>query len=487
MITKILSYFNSESLRNKLVGGGAILSVANGSEQAMRFLRNIILTRILAPEIFGLMAIVLAFNNFLESFSEVGIKQAVIHFRQAGEEKFLHSAWLLAVFRSVFLYLITFFASPFIADFYNNPELTTIIRFAFLSILFRGFMSIKAYLAVKEMKFGRWAILFNGGGLIGVILSIILGFYLRNVWALVIGFTAEGFMRLVLSYVTCPYRPSLVLERDHFKPLIQYARGMLGLPILTFIFMRTDIFVIGKLNSKYSLGLYSMAVALAYIPANFLMPLISEIAMPLFASLQDKTKELKNALIKVTYIITILSLPVVVCIVLYSQDILLIIYGKEYAAVAFPFSVLAITAFLRLLSTPMASLYMAIGEPSKHRFFTILRAVIMLILIYPAVKYFGLIGGAFSGLIAMFIGFFLQFEQMKKLIQINRVEYYFILIPAILFSVLIIGIWFLTRIYTINLPIWELSVGVTSMIFSYLVILIIHYKYKNMYLWNSIK
>ena len=366
---------NFKIFRNKLFKGGAIIGSANASEQSLRFIRNMILTRILAPEVFGVMAIVLEINAFLDSFTEVGIKQAIIHHEQAREKKFLNTAWCFAAVRSLILYMITFFIAPIIANFYDNLELVAIMRIAFLAILFKGLMSIRAYIAIKDMKFNRWAIINNGGGILGIVIAVSLAFYLENIWALVIGFAAESFLRFLLSYIICPFLPSLSVSRKDFSSLYKYAMGMLGLPILTFIFMRIDVFVIGKLYSEYNLGLYSMSVTLAYIPVMFLSSVISDIAMPHFSSLQNKNSELENALIKVTSPLTYFSFPIVVFIILYSKSILIIIYGKEYATVAIPFAILAVTTLFRLLSVPIAGMYMAIGEPAKHRYFAIIRAV----------------------------------------------------------------------------------------------------------------
>lgn len=477
----MLNLNNYKILKNKLFKGGAVIGFANASEQGLRFIRNMILTRILAPEVFGIMAIVLAINAFLDSFTEVGIKQAIIHHEQARENLFLNTAWWFATLRSLILYALAFLIAPAIANFYDNPEIVSIMRLAFLAILFKGMMSIRSYVAVKDLKFNRWAVINHGGGIIGIVIAVLLAFYLKNIWALVIGFTAESFFRFTLSYIICPFLPSFSITRENFYALYKYAMGMLGLPILTFIFMRIDVFVIGKLHSEYDLGLYSMSVTLAYVPLMFLSSVISDIAMPHFASLQKKNSELRKALIKVTYLITYFSFPIVVFILVYSESILIIIYGKEYAAVSIAFSILAVTAFLRLLSVPIAGMYMAIGEPGKHRFFTIIRASLMIMFIYPAVKYFGLVGGASAGLTAILVGFVLQLNKLKEIISLNKKKYIMSLVPAACFSSLIIIIWVITNSFTTGMPLREILAGLASCIIVYLLIIGIQIKTKKLF------
>jgi O-antigen/teichoic acid export membrane protein len=220
--SKINTIFYGKRLQDKAAHGTIWLGTANGVEQILRFIRNMILTRILAPEAFGVMAIVLAVNNFLESFTEVGIRQALIQNPRGTEETYLNAAWWISASRATVLYSIAYFSAPLIANIYNNPELILILRIAFLSILFRGFMSVRAYVAVKEMHFKKWVFILNGGGILGIILAVVLAFYIKNIWALVIGFTAESAFRFVLSYILAPFFPSFKFDKENLQSIVKY-------------------------------------------------------------------------------------------------------------------------------------------------------------------------------------------------------------------------------------------------------------------------
>ena len=278
----------------------------------MRLVRNALLARILLPNEFGTMAIVLAINTFFESFTEVGIKQSVIQNPQGNKNEYLNSAWWLGFFRSILLYTIAFFSAPYIADFYNNEQLTLLIRISFLGLIFKGLMSTGVYQSLKNMNFKKWTIINNSGGLFGIFSAITLAFIYKNVWALAIGFLLEWVARFILSYILLPIRPKFYIEKQSMRELLIYAKGMLGLPILTFIFIRADIFVLGKLDTQANLGLYSMAAALAFIPLRLLTKVISETVMPAFSKMQNNFKNLNEALFKVTRIIFLMSMPMLI-------------------------------------------------------------------------------------------------------------------------------------------------------------------------------
>ena len=387
------------------------------------------------------MAIILAVNTAFESFTQVGIKEAVVQNPQGHEREFLNGAWWLSCFRSVGLYALVFLVAPWIATFYEKPELGSLLRVAFLSLFFNGLMSAGAYVAVKKMKFLQWAILFHGGGIIGVLTSVVLGFHLVNVWALVIGFTVEGISRCLLSFIVCPFLPTWRFRKDHLASLLKYARGMLGLPILTFIFMRTDIFVIGKFFAFESLGLYAMARLLANIPFGFITMLIGQVMMPAFSERQSDLELINRWTNNTTSIVAFIGFPALALLALHGGDILALFYGRSYSAVGVPFAIIFSTALLRTCGVPMVAVYLALGKPGLHRLFTAIRAALILALIYPAIKWLGLEGAALAGLVAMAISYIFQALRLRRVTGLEMKRYFVIFIKAVLFATPVFLFW----------------------------------------------
>jgi O-antigen/teichoic acid export membrane protein len=489
-INKIKGMINEirtgDSLKNRSARGAIWLGGANGFEQGIRFLRNMILTRLIAPEAFGIMAIILAVNKIFESFTEVGIKQAIIQ-NPSGEDKtYLNGAWWLAFLRGSLLYTIGYFGAPALASFYEDPQLIPLVRVAFLTVLFRGILSPRAYVAIKEMKFFKWISINHLGGIIGIIATVIMAFYMRNVWALVIGFALQSIVRCLLSFIVCPFLPGLTFKKEHTQALVKYIMGILGLPILTFIFMRVDVFVIGKLCTKYDLGLYSMALTLAYIPQQIIASLISEVVLPAFSKIQEDYQRLNRSLIIITRMIAMVGFPMLFLMGLYGKEILFIVYGPEYAAVALPFALIATTALLTLCSTPIAGYYFAIGKPELHRYFTLIRAILILILIYPLVYYYGLIGAASAGAISMIVGYILQVGRINKLTSLNLLSYSRVILESILLSIPILIVWFLTHQYFQDNLLLNLIIGVISFLVTLLLSVFLYMNFKSSLLDPSI-
>ena len=424
----------STDLKSRIARGSILVGAGNGIEQFLRLIRNMLLTRMLAPEAFGIMAIILAINAAFESFTQIGIKEAVIQNPRGHERTYLNGAWWLALGRSLILYSIVYITVPLFSRLYNNPDFVPLMRVAFLNLFFTGLMSTKAYVAIKQMRFKKWVFLFNGGGVIGIVTTVILAIIINNVWALVIGFVVEALARCILSYVLCPYLPGFDFDKKNLFALLKYAQGMFGLPILTFIFMKADIFVIGKLCPMSELGLYSMASLTAWTLFNFITMIIGQVLMPAFSEKQTDNVWINTWILNISYIIAIIGFPLLFFVILYGKECLSLLYGNQYGVVAIPFAIIFATALFRTISVPIASVYLAVGRPELHRFFTAIRAVLIIVLIFPAMKFFGLIGAASSVLISMLIGYLFQIKRMERLTELDLKEYFTYFSPVILIS-----------------------------------------------------
>jgi O-antigen/teichoic acid export membrane protein len=412
-----------DGLKAKAMRGGTWLGAGSVTEQVARFTRNMILTRLLAPGAFGAMAIVLSCSAIIGTLTDVGQRASVIQNPRGGEEAYLNAGWWIAMCRALSIYAIIFALGPRVAQFYGNAELSGLLRVALLSTLFDGAMSPRSILPQKEMKFGRWMAISNGGGICGVILTVILSFYLRDVWALAIGSCSENAFRCLLSYILCPGLPSLGFDRHAARDLYKFSRAVVGLSFLNLIFSRTDIFFLGKLYSTTTLGLYTMAIFLVQTPSSFMTTVMSQILFPSFAHVQNDKERVNRILITVTSWLTLLGLPAVVAICLCARSLLSVIYGTRYMAAAGPLAFAAAVVCLNVLNAAVTCVFSGIGRPALHRRAVAASAVAMLVAIYPACKLFGVVGGQIAALLAITLSYFLQVVRMREVTGLNLLGY----------------------------------------------------------------
>lgn len=420
---KKLPMLAGEGLKAKVFCGSAWFGSGMFVEQAARFGRNMLLARLLAPSAFGTMAIVVSATSIIHTVMDIGVRDAVIQNPRGKEDEYVNAAWWMSFGRALSFWAVLCALAPWIAKFYGNPELSPLFRVCAVALIFDGAMSSKVLVAIKELRFQKAAIISHGGGILGVLFTIGLSCFVRDVWALVIGYAAESAARCVLSFLTCPFLPKLKWNRAATRDLWKFSRRMLGLSFLNLIFARTDIFVLAKLNSAAELGLYTMAVYLVQTPASFVMNLMGQTIKPAFAHVQDDRARINRILVQVTSAIVLVGLPALVFAFFCGRSLLTLAYGARYGTAAGPFVVASAVALLNLLNGQITSIFFATGRPHLHRLCVIVMAGTMVVTIYPLVHQFGIIGGQFACLVAIIVGFLFQLHGVHRLTGLNLVSY----------------------------------------------------------------
>lgn len=459
-----------ESLRARAARGGAWLGSGSFAEQVTRFARNMLLARLLAPSAFGEMAIVLSSASLIASFSDVGILPAIIQNPRGANRAYLNAAWWLGMGRAISMYAVIFVGAPWIAQFYGNLDLTALLRVALLSIVLDGLLSPRAKLAQKEMKFGRWAFISNGGGICGVALTIALSFVLRDVWALAIGYCSENAFRCLFSYILYPGLPSIEMDKHAFRDLLRFSKGMVGLSFLNLLFARTDIFVLAKLHSAAALGVYALAVNLVQTPAGFLINMLGQTLLPALSHVQSDMERMNRILSEVTSWVMLFGLPAVTMIWLCRSSLLTVFYGHRYgvADAAIALGLAAAVAFLNTLNSLITDLFFAAGEPGLHRRAVAASAIVMMLAIYPACKFLGLAGGQVSALVAITASYILQLVRIRDITGLNLVQYGKSFIPALLASGGILLAGMSARLFGLGTkPLANIAIAATACILAY--------------------
>jgi O-antigen/teichoic acid export membrane protein len=412
-----------ENLKAKVFRGGAWLGSGSLAEQVSRFGRNMLLARLLAPEAFGTMAIVLSASSLIDTLTAIGVREAIIQNPRGGEDKYLNAAWWLGFGRAISLYSLIFALAPWVSRFYANPELVALLRVSLLSLLFYGAISPGTHLAIKQMRFPRWAAINHGGGICGVVITVILALFIRNVWALVIGYCAESAARCVLSYLLCPYLPSLAWDREALGKLLRFSKGMFGLSFLNLIFARADIFVLAKLYSATDLGLYAMAVFLVQTPMSFIMNLLGQTLLPTFSQIQGDTARINRILVNVTSLIVRLGMPALVFVFFCGHSLLTVVYGDRYGAATGALIIASCVALVNLVNGQITSVLYAKGLPQLHRRCVAMMAITIIVLIYPLAKDLGLVGAQVACLISIVVGYLFQVVRIRQLTGLNLTQY----------------------------------------------------------------
>lgn len=419
-------------LGSRVLRGGSVLAAGTVVERLARLGRNMLLARIIAPDQFGLMALVLAVLALFEAVTEVGVAQAVIQNKRGASREFLNVAWWFGIARGVVVAAIALPLAGPIAEFYDMPELAPLLMVAPLSVVFTGLTSPRIYALQREFRFGATLVTIQGAGLAGTLVTIGLGLWWQNVWALLWGTVIEAFLRCVLSFVVGPFRPSFRLDRAARTQLFRFTRGMAGLSLLTFLVMQADTFVLGKVVTTTALGLYTMAITLAAFPLTVFSKVVQPLVVPILARLQDDLAAMRGMVLRMSRLVWLFGLPLAAVMASVSAPLLVVVYGRpEFREAAAAFSLYGFFVIVYMASMVTFSVYLALGRPGLQRRFTLVRALLVVGLLYPLALWWGGTGAAAALLISMVLAMAVQLLNLRRVTGLGFREYLGTTVPGI--------------------------------------------------------
>jgi O-antigen/teichoic acid export membrane protein len=286
------------SPRQRAVQASLWTIVGYGLSQAIRLAGNIVVSRLLFPEAFGLMALVNVFIQGLEMFSDVGIGPAIIQSTRGDEPRFLNTAWTVQALRGMLLFGCSLAMAAPLAAFYEESQLAWLIPWAGLSAAVSGFNSTSCFLARRHLHLAQLTMLELSSQAIGIAVMCLWAWWQRSATSLVGGTLVIAALRMLGShwFLRGP-RNCFAWERAASKALFHFGKWVFVSTILTFCTMQIDRILLGKLIPIGMLGTYSVALAVATLPGTLLTAICLSVLYPLLATdVRDALHEIERRL-----------------------------------------------------------------------------------------------------------------------------------------------------------------------------------------------
>ncbi|TXI06600.1 MAG: polysaccharide biosynthesis protein [Pseudorhodobacter sp.] len=263
--------------------GSMLTAGAYAVTQALRLVSNLILTRLLFPEAFGVMALVSVVLVGLSMFSDMGIGPAISRHPRGDEPAFLDTAFTFDVVRGLALWLLTCALAWPMAQLYDAPELMQLLPAAGLTLLIAGFNPTRIDTANRHLLLARVTLLDLLAQVIGIASMIALAFVLQSVWALVIGAIIGALAKLVVMHLWLPGRPnSFKWDREAGRDLIHFGKWIFLSTACGFLLSQGDKAIFGTYLTKAELGIYNIGWFLASFPILLAGAVTGRILIPLY-------------------------------------------------------------------------------------------------------------------------------------------------------------------------------------------------------------
>lgn len=386
-----------------LAGDGLKARAARGSgltvfklvvNKGMRLASNLVLTRLLFPEAFGMMAIVAIVLTAVGMLSDVGLRGSIVSDKRADDPVFIDTAWTVQVIRGFLLGLAVFlFAEP-VAAFYGEPLLAELLRIAALHPVIAGFNSIRLLTANRHIRLGRITVIELGVQAVGALMTIALAWWLQSVWALLIGGFFGTTATMILSHAFLPgHQDRFGIERDAFGRLFRFGRWIFFATMASFVIQQGDRALLGRFVSIEMLGIYNIALIMGVLPRVLGMQLIQSVLYPLFARRPPQdSAENRWKINRARFMLTPVTLSGAILLAFTGDWIIRFLYDDRYILAGPMMMLVALTMMPRIIGSSYQHLPLAAGDSRLYALMTISISVVQFIVMYLGVTNFGVAG-----------------------------------------------------------------------------------------------
>ncbi|MGL5317888.1 MAG: lipopolysaccharide biosynthesis protein [Bacteroidales bacterium] len=294
------------------------------------FVTGLILAKLLSVTDFGLVGALSLFVALSSIFIEGGFSSALIR-KQDATEKDYSTIFYINMLVSILLYALLYIVSPFIADFYDQPQLVNIGRVLFLSLIFNSAGLIQNTLLSKDVNFRLQTIANISSLILSGGITIFLAYKGYGVWALVYQTLSISIIKTAFLWISSSWRPRLVFSLNSIRSMFSYSTNLLGSQFINTIFLNIYSLIIGRFFSVQELGYYAQAQKMNDMAVSVLNNPVQTATFPIFSMIQDDQARLVNAFRKTMRFAMFLCFWFLPMLVLMSRPLLLFLIGEKWA------------------------------------------------------------------------------------------------------------------------------------------------------------
>ena len=402
--------------------------------QIIQFIVSIVLARILAPEAYGTIALVLVFAQILQVFVDSGLGNALIQKKDADDLDFSSVFWFNVVWCLV-LYTILFFCAPLISYFYNDESLTAIVRVLCLMVVISGLKNVQQAYVSRTMQFKRffWATL--GGTIASAIVGIALAYLGFGVWALVAQKLTNLTIDTIVLWFTVKWRPKWMFSFQRLKKLFSFGWKLLVSALIDTIYNNLRQLIIGKFYSKSDLAFYNQGKQFPNIIVTNINTSIDSVLLPTMSKAQDAPARVKQMTRRAIKTSTYLMAPLMMGLAFCADTVVRLVLTEKWMPCVPFLQIFCITYMFYPIHTANLNAIKAMGRSDLFLILEIVKKLVGLVIMFSTI-WFGVLVMAYSLLFTSIISQIINSWPNKKLMNYSYLEQLKDILPGILLAVL---------------------------------------------------
>ncbi|MCS6930408.1 MAG: lipopolysaccharide biosynthesis protein [Saprospiraceae bacterium] len=428
----------SLSERSLLAVIWAVLDRLSGS--VLSFFITILLARLLSPEDFGLVAMVMIFFDFSAVFIESGFSTALIRQKTITEAD-KSTTFIFNLIAAVCLYAVLFVSAPFIAHFFHQPLLMTIVRVMGLSLIVNALSIVQHSVLIQEIDFKTQTLVRFAGVAASGVVAVSMAYSGWGVWSLVARFMVLDLVSTILYWVVSGWRPKERFCRESFQRLFGFGWRILAAAVLDKFYFHIYKLIIGRLFSAAALGFYSQAGNFSNMVVNVLFRTVQSVTYPVLAKLQDDREKLKTGYRKMLQMSSFVIVPAFTMLAVLAEPIILVLVGEKWLPSVPMLQLLCLSGLTIHFGTINLNMLLVLGRSDLSLRLEVIKKIIITAAILGGIS-FGIYGLIIGEVIASYLNLLVNVWYSRKLLGYSFGEQLRDVAPTLLISVLVGGVLF---------------------------------------------
>ncbi|MEE4337752.1 oligosaccharide flippase family protein [Erythrobacter sp.] len=385
---------SEDGIGARVVRSSASIALGNGASQALRLVSNLILSRILFPEAFGLMALVTVFITGLQMLSDAGTSPSIMRHERGDNSRFLNTAWSIQVLRGVFLCLVTIAIAPLVAALYDEPLLAQLLPVAGFSLLITGLTPTRYETYLRHLRAVRVTVLDLVSQAINIAAVVVLAWWLQSVWALVFGTILGAAARVtVLHAFLDGHVDQFRINREDAAEIITFGRWIFLSSISGFIVLQGDKAILGAYLSLAALGIYNIGYFMGIFAAQLTDAVQAKVLIPLYRETSVATSNYDVPVVRrLRLLLSGAGLALLGLFALGGTVIIEVLYDPRYASAGLIVVLIACAQMMGLASKVYDQAALAYGDSRGFFIVVAARAMVQTTLLWVGAEIFGVAG-----------------------------------------------------------------------------------------------
>lgn len=393
MRKRLKSLFTSDGLKARAARGVSMSIVSMVGQNGLRLISNLILTRLLVPEAFGLMAIIGVFTTGLQMFSDLGIKTSIIR-SPRDDEDFLNTAWTMQILRGAVLGLGCAAIAYPLSLVYDEPMLFPLMVFVGLNPFVSGFVTTNQSTARRKLYLSRVVMIRLLGQVVGILAMVAVAWFTRSVWALAMG-TVVGSAARVLMYRA--WMPGIVnrfrWEPEAVREIFNFGKFVFLSTMVTFLITQGDKLVLGLYISTGLLGVYNIGYTLGILPLFLIQGVLRGVIFPIYR-MRPPAESVQNQrnLFRIRRTLISAALAGNALLALIGVPLVDFMYDDRYILAGPVISLMCLASVPLIVFEGYGNALMAHGDTRRMFYVQVVTVVVQMTLLFLAITQIGLFG-----------------------------------------------------------------------------------------------